>query len=166
MPPTMRLRLSDFGSSGCCREKASNRLVSVAARWAGTPAIVSQIGFGVALDYLMALGMDEIAKIEAALARHALMRFSALPDLKLFRAADAGPIFAFAASNAPAPTPQRLALRLAERGFAVRAGTFCAQPLLDHLGAPALCRASLSFTNTETEIDVVADALTEILASE
>jgi len=133
---------------------------------AGTPAVVSQIGFGVALDYLQALGMDKIARAEAALARHALARLAAIPGLRLFRPVDAGPIVSFAAEGERAPTSQRLASRLAERGVAVRAGTFCAQPFIEHLGVPALCRASLSFANTLADIDALADALTEILACE
>ncbi len=133
---------------------------------AGTPAFVSQVGFGAALDYLQTLGRDEIARTEAELARHALTELSAIPGLRLFHPAGAGPIFSFTADDSSAPTPQRLARRLAERGIAVRAGTFCAQPFIQHLGVPALCRASLSFINTREDIDALAGALAEFLADD
>ncbi len=125
---------------------------------AGTPGIVPQIGFGAALDYLMALGMDAIAAHEADLRDHAQARFAGLTWLNVQgHAPGKGAIFSFTLDG-PAHAHD-IATVLDQRGIAVRAGTHCAMPLLTHLGLGATCRASFGLYNTRAEVDALISAL-------
>ena len=125
---------------------------------AGTPGIVQQIGMGVALDYLMGLGMANIAAHETRLRDHALARFGGLNWLTVHgRAPERGAIFSFALEG-PAHAHD-ISTVLDKKGIAVRAGTHCAMPLMQHLGLSASCRASFAMYNTEAEVDALVDAL-------
>ena len=124
---------------------------------AGTPGIVPQIGLGVALDYLMSLGMENVAAHEAALRDYAQTRLSALNWLNVQgQAPGKGAIFSFTMANAHA---HDLSTVLDKRGIAVRAGTHCAMPLMQHLGVSATCRASFGLYNTKAEVDALISAL-------
>ncbi|MCB2116280.1 MAG: cysteine desulfurase [Rhodobacteraceae bacterium] len=125
---------------------------------AGTPGIVQQIGLGVALEYLMALGMENVAAHEAALRDYARERFKGLNWLNLQGdAPDKGAIFSFTLEG-PAHAHD-ISTVLDKKGIAVRAGTHCAMPLLDHLGVTATCRASFGLYNTTEEVDRLVEAL-------
>jgi cysteine desulfurase/selenocysteine lyase len=125
---------------------------------AGTPSIVNQIGMGVALEYLMALGMAEVAAHEAALRDYAVERFRGLNWLRLQGTTkDKGAIFSFTLDG-PAHAHD-LSTVLDKRGVAVRAGTHCAMPLMAHLGVSATCRASFGLYNTTAEVDALVEAL-------
>jgi len=125
---------------------------------AGTPGIVQQIGMGVALEYLMALGMDQIAAHERALATYARERLGALNWLTVQgNAPGKGGIFSFTMNNGA--HAHDISTILDKKGIAVRAGTHCAMPLMDHLGIPASCRASFGLYNTEAEVDALVEAL-------
>jgi len=125
---------------------------------AGTPGIVQQIGLGVALDYLMTLGMENVAAHEAMLRDYALGRLKGLNWLNLQGTSpDKGAIFSFTLQGAA--HAHDISTVLDKRGVAVRAGTHCAMPLLQHFGVSATCRASFGLYNTEAEVDVLVDAL-------
>ena len=125
---------------------------------AGTPAIVQQIGLGVALDYLSGIGMEKIAAFEARLGAYAAERLGALDWLDIQGTAPGkGAIFSFTLDG-PAH-PHDLSTVLDKKGVAVRAGHHCAGPLMDHLGLTATCRASFAFYNTAEEVDVLVEAL-------
>jgi len=125
---------------------------------AGTPAIVQAIGLGAALEYLMALGMDNIAAHEARLRDYALARLSGLNWLNLQGTAPGkAAIFSFTLDGAA--HAHDISTVLDKKGVAVRAGHHCAGPLMDHLGLTATCRASLGLYNTEAEVDVLVEAL-------
>ncbi len=125
---------------------------------AGTPGIVQTIGFGVALDYLMDLGMDNIEAHENKLRDYARDKLGGLNWLNVQgQSADKAAIFSFTLDGAA--HAHDISTVLDKRGVAVRAGHHCAQPLMDHLGVPATCRASMGLYNTEEEIDVLVDAL-------
>jgi len=125
---------------------------------AGTPPIVSTIGLGVALDYVMALGMDSIAAHERGLRDYANSRFAGLNWLNIQgNAPDKGAIFSFTLQG-PAHAHD-ISTVVDRKGVAVRAGHHCAQPLMTHLGLTATCRASFGLYNTEGEVDVLVDAL-------
>jgi cysteine desulfurase/selenocysteine lyase len=125
---------------------------------AGTPGIVPQIGLGVALDYLAGLGMDAVAAHEARLADYARARLAGLNWLQLQGTAPGkGAIFSFTMSGAA--HAHDISTILDKRGVAVRAGQHCAQPLMDHLGVTATCRASFGLYNTEAEVDTLVEAL-------
>jgi cysteine desulfurase/selenocysteine lyase len=125
---------------------------------AGTPGIVSTIGLGVALDYMMALGMTNIATHERSLRDYASTRLTGLNWLNLQgRAPDKGAIFSFTLQG-PAH-PHDISTVVDRKGVALRAGHHCAQPLMTHLGLTATCRVSFGLYNTEGEVDALVDAL-------
>ena len=125
---------------------------------AGTPGIVQTIGFGVALDYLMSVGMGNIAAHEDELVAYAASKLHALEWLSLQGSAkDRGAIFSF--TMAGAAHAHDISTILDKKGIAVRAGQHCAGPLMDHLGINASCRASFAFYNTKQEVDTLVDGL-------
>ena len=125
---------------------------------AGTPGIVQTIGFGVALEYLMGLGMENIAAHEEKLRDYARTKLDGLNWLNVQgQSKDKAAIFSFTLDGAA--HAHDISTVLDKRGVAVRAGHHCAQPLMEHLGLSATCRASLGLYNTEDEIDVLIDAL-------
>jgi cysteine desulfurase/selenocysteine lyase len=125
---------------------------------AGTPGIVQQIGFGVALDYLTALGMEKIAAHERALRDYARSRLGALNWLNIQgNSAGKGAIFSFTMQGQA--HAHDLSTILDKRGIAVRAGTHCAMPLMSHLAISASCRASFGLYNTVQEVDALVSAL-------
>ncbi|MDG1935248.1 MAG: cysteine desulfurase [Paracoccaceae bacterium] len=125
---------------------------------AGTPGIVQTIGLGVALDYMMSLGMDKIAAYETELAEYASEELNALNWLNVQgHAPDKGAIFSFTIDGAG--HAHDISTILDKKGIAVRAGQHCAGPLMDHLGINASCRASFAFYNTKQEVDALVDGL-------
>ena len=125
---------------------------------AGTPGIVQTIGLGVALEYLMEIGMDKIAAHENDLRDYATQQLSKLNWLHVQgTAANKGAIFSFTLDGAG--HPHDISTILDKRGVAVRAGHHCAGPLMDHLGVSATCRASFAMYNTREEVDTLVDAL-------
>ncbi|MGY6695135.1 MAG: cysteine desulfurase [Roseinatronobacter sp.] len=125
---------------------------------AGTPGIVQQIGLGVAIDYMMNIGMANIAAHEADLRDYATSRLSGLNWLNIQgTAAGKGAIFSFTLEGAA--HAHDISTVLDKKGIAVRAGQHCAAPLMDHLGVSATCRASFAMYNTRSEVDKLVDAL-------
>jgi cysteine desulfurase / selenocysteine lyase len=125
---------------------------------AGTPGIVQQIGMGVALDYLMGIGMDKIAAHEQSLRDHARAKLAGLNWLTVQGNSDTkGAIFSFTLQGAA--HAHDISTILDKRGIAVRAGTHCAMPLMEHMGVGATCRASFGMYNTLEEVDKLVDAL-------
>ena len=125
---------------------------------AGTPGIVQMIGLGVALDYMMDLGMANIAQHEAGLRDYTRQRLDGLNWLQTQgNTADKGAIFSFTLSGAA--HAHDISTILDKKGVAVRAGQHCAGPLMDHLGISASCRASFAVYNTTDEADRLVEAL-------
>lgn len=125
---------------------------------AGTPGIVQTIGLGVALDYLMDIGMEHVAHHEQELRDYALERFKSLNWLNIQGQA-AGKAAIFSMTLDGAAHAHDISTILDKRGVAVRAGHHCAGPLMDRLGVSATCRASFGMYNTRAEIDSLVDAL-------
>jgi cysteine desulfurase / selenocysteine lyase len=124
---------------------------------AGTPAIVEAIGLGAALDYMTAIGIDNIAAHEKALHDCAMKRLTEINSLKIYgHAKHKGPIISFTMQGAH---PHDVATVIDRQGIAVRAGTHCTQPLLTRLGVTATARASFAMYNTMAEVDKLAEAL-------
>jgi cysteine desulfurase (EC 2.8.1.7) len=125
---------------------------------AGTPGIVQQVGMGVALDYLMQIGMENIAAHERSLRDYAQEKLTGLNWLNVQgNAPDKGAIFSLTL-NGPAH-PHDISTILDKRGVAVRAGSHCAMPLMDWLGVSATARASFGMYNTREEVDALVSAL-------
>ncbi len=124
---------------------------------AGTPPIVQAVGLGAALDYMDMVGRAAIRAHEADLTAYAMERLSRINSLRIFgKAKDKGPIVSFEMKGAHA---HDVATIIDRAGVAVRAGTHCAMPLLERLGATSTCRASFALYNTRAEIDALAEAL-------
>ena len=125
---------------------------------AGTPGIVQQIGLGAALEYMMALGMEDIAAHEADLRDYAQSRLAGLNWLNVQGTAPGkGAIFSCTLEGAA--HAHDISTVLDKKGIAVRAGQHCANPLMDELGLSATCRASFAMYNTRAEVDALIDGL-------
>lgn len=125
---------------------------------AGTPGIVQTIGMGVALEYMMGVGMEAIAAHEVSIRDYVQSKFKGLNWLQVQgNAADKGAIFSFRIEGAA--HAHDISTVLDKRGIAVRAGTHCAMPLMEHMGVNATARASFGMYNTEEEVDALVNAL-------
>ncbi|WP_439154962.1 cysteine desulfurase [Yoonia sp.] len=125
---------------------------------AGTPGIVQMIGLGVALDYMTGVGVDNIAAHEKGLCAYARDRLDGLNWLTVQgTSATKGAIFSFTLDGAA--HAHDISTVLDKKGVAVRAGSHCAMPLMDHMGTMATCRASFGMYNTTDEVDALVDAL-------
>ena len=125
---------------------------------AGTPGIVQTIGLGVALEYMMDIGMDNIKAYESDLTSYARQRLEGLNWLNIQgKPIKKGAIFAFTLEGSA--HAHDISTILDKQGIAVRAGQHCAGPLMHHMGINASCRASFAFYNTKREVDKLLDGL-------
>ncbi len=125
---------------------------------AGTPGIVQTIGLGVALEYMMDVGMETIAAHEDDLSVYAQSRLTGLNWLNV-QGTTPGKAAIFSFTMDGAAHAHDISTILDKKGVAVRAGHHCAGPLMDHLGVTATCRASFGMYNTRDEVDVLIEAL-------
>ncbi len=128
---------------------------------AGTPPIAEAIGFGAAVDYLTAIGMDTVRKHEIDVTGYALEELSKIPDLTIY-----GPMDPMVRGGAVSFTladvhPHDIQTILDEQGICVRAGHHCARPLMRILEVPATARASFYVYNTREEVDALVAGLQE-----
>jgi cysteine desulfurase / selenocysteine lyase len=128
---------------------------------AGTPAIAESVGFGAAVDYLSALGMEAIAAHEHEMTEYALERLEEVPGVKVFgpSAQNKGGVAAFTLEGVH---PHDVAQILDRDGIAVRAGHHCAQPLHEKFGIPATSRASFYLYNTKDEVDLLVNGIYKV----
>ncbi|NDW52260.1 cysteine desulfurase [Aliiroseovarius sp. PrR006] len=125
---------------------------------AGTPGIVQTIGMGAALEYLMDLGMDNVAAHEASLATYAAERFAGLNWVNVQGHAP-GKAAIFSLTMEGAAHAHDISTILDKKGIAVRAGHHCAKPLMEHLGVAATARASFGLYNTTEEVERLVEGL-------
>ncbi len=126
---------------------------------AGTPNIADDIVLGVAVDYLLGIGLDAIAAHERELTAYALRRLRDVPGLHIFgplEPVDRGGAIAF---TMDVVHPHDIAQVLDQDGIAVRAGHHCAQPLHRRFNIAASARASLHLYNTPEDIDALVEGL-------
>lgn len=121
---------------------------------AGTPAIAEAIGFGAAVDYLSAIGLDVAEAHERELVAKLRGELRAMNNVTLFGPERSAGIVSFALDGIH---PHDLGTILDEApnggaSVAIRAGHHCAQPLMDHLGVPATARASFGLYSDESDI--------------
>ena len=151
-----------FLGGGDMIEEVTRDMVSYAAPpmkfEAGTPGIAQTIGFAVALEYLMDLGMDNVAAHEARLVSYARERFKSLNWLNVQGDAP-GKAAIFSMTIEGGGHAHDISTILDQKGIAVRAGHHCAHPLMQALGVTATARASFGLYNTVEEIDKLADGL-------
>jgi cysteine desulfurase/selenocysteine lyase len=124
---------------------------------AGTPPILEAIGLGAAVDWMMALDRDAVARHERALYDRVIERLDGANWLRILGTApDKGAILSFTVEGAHA---HDIAQILDKQGVAVRAGAHCAEPLMARFGVTASARASFALYNTLDEADAFANAL-------
>ena len=124
---------------------------------AGTPPIVQAIGLGAAIDYIEAIGRDQIAAHEREVTAYAADRLKRINSLRLIGDAPGkGGIFSFELKGAHAHDVSTI---LDRYGIAIRAGTHCAMPLLQRFGVTSTCRASLALYSGKDDIDALVDGI-------
>ena len=126
---------------------------------AGTPNIVGAIGLGSAVDYLNAIGMENVHEHEREISKYAIGRMGEVKDLILYGPRDAAQRVGVLSFNLGDIHAHDLASILDEDGIAIRSGHHCAQPLMEFLNVPAMSRASFYIYNTREEVDVFINAL-------
>lgn len=127
---------------------------------AGTPPIVEAVGLGAAVDYLSAIGMDEIARHERELTGYALGALGELPGLRVIGPADLDARGGTVSFTLEGIHPHDVGQILDDNfGVAVRVGHHCARPLHLRFGIPATTRASFYLYNTPAEIDALVRGL-------
>lgn len=116
---------------------------------AGTPHIVGALGLHAAIDYVEAIGLDDIALHENALVTEAREALSQINSVRLFGPGDSAGIVSFGIEGVH---PHDIGTILDEEQVAIRAGHHCAQPLMAHLGVDATARASFGVYNNSDDV--------------
>ena len=129
---------------------------------AGTPDYVATHGLAIALDYVSALGMDNIFAHEQALTHYALQQLREIEGIHIYgHAANRGDaVISFNVDNIH---PMDIGTLLDQLGIAVRTGHHCAQPLIETLGTLGTVRASFGLYNTKEEIDILTNGLKRVI---
>ncbi len=130
---------------------------------AGTPNIADAIALGAAVDYLDALGMDNVRAHEVELTRYALERFQELEEIDVFGPADLDRRGGVVSFNSADVHPHDLGTVLDRQGIAIRTGHHCTMPVMRKLGLAATARASFYAYNTENEVDLLVDSIKQAL---
>ncbi|MCE9106069.1 cysteine desulfurase [Bacteroides pyogenes] len=127
---------------------------------AGTPDYIGTTGLAKALDYVSAIGMEQVAAYEHELTRYALRRLKEIPGMRIFgEAADRGAVISFLVGDIHHFDLGTLLDRL---GIAVRTGHHCAQPLMQRLGIEGTVRASFGLYNTKEEVDALVAGIERV----
>ena len=124
---------------------------------AGTPNIAGVIAFGSALDYMNSIGYDNIESYEKNLLEHATESLKKISGLKIY--GDIEERISVISFNVGNHHPSDIGSILDQFGIAVRTGQHCTQPIMDRFNIPGTVRASFSFYNTISEIDLFVDAV-------
>ena len=124
---------------------------------AGTPNIVGGIAFGAALDYMNAVGFENIASYEDELLQYGTEKLSEIEGLRIYgTSVKKAAVISF---NIEGVHPFDIGSILDKFGIAVRTGHHCTQPIMNYYNIPGTVRASFSFYNTKEEIDVMVAAV-------
>jgi cysteine desulfurase/selenocysteine lyase len=129
---------------------------------AGTPMIAEAVGLGAAIDYVSAIGMENIQAREDELTAYALQAFATVPGLKVIgpnSPQERGATISFVVKGIH---PHDVSQLLDEQGIAVRAGHHCARPVCVRYGIPATTRASFGIYTTTAEIDALVAGLARV----
>lgn len=125
----------------------------------GTPIIAGAIGLGAAIDYLRAVGMEDIHEHDMKLAEYAVEKLSAIEGIEIYGPRFGQPRAGLVTFNLQGVHPHDVATVLDSQGVAVRAGHHCAQPLMRMLHVGSTVRASFYLYNTTADIDALLNAL-------
>ena len=129
---------------------------------AGTPSVGDVLGLGAAIDFMLSLGIGNIASCEADLLAYATARLTdELPGLRIFGTAPhKAAVISFLVGDTH---PYDVGTLLDQLGVAVRTGHHCTQPIMDRYGIPGTVRASFAVYNTKEEVDVFVEAMKRIM---
>ena len=127
---------------------------------AGTPPIVETIGLGAAIDFVQAIGMENIRQHEQDLLSYAHQQLASVEGLEFIgTAAGKSGVVSFTMDCAH---PHDISTIVDRKGVAIRAGHHCAQPLMDFMGINATARASVGVYTNRGDIDALVDALATV----
>lgn len=127
---------------------------------AGTPDFSGSVGLGAAIDYVNAIGLDNIAQYEQELLDYATERLSTIPNIRFFGTAkQKASVISFLVGDIH---PFDLGTMLDKMGIAVRTGHHCAQPLMQFFNIPGTIRASFAIYNTKDEVDKLVDGISRV----
>ncbi len=128
---------------------------------AGTTNYIGAAGLATALDYIERIGIPAIRDYEHELLEYATMKLMAIPGLRIYGTApEKISILSFLLENIH---PYDAGMVLDKLGIAVRTGTHCNQPVMDHFKISGTLRACLAFYNTREEIDRLSEGLHRVL---
>ena len=124
---------------------------------AGTPHIAGAIGMGAAVNYITAVGLDNIAAHENDLLKYGTNKLKGIDSLEIVgQAPEKAAILSF---NLTGVHPHDVGTILDREGIAVRTGHHCAQPVMDYFDIASTVRASLGLYNNRSDIDALVAAL-------
>ncbi len=127
---------------------------------AGTPPIMAAIALGAAIDYLNAIGLDNISAYEHELLEYATEKVSSIPGVRIIGTAKhKAAVLSFEIEGVH---PHDVGTILNADGIAIRTGHHCAQPVMDRFHVPATARASFAFYNSKEEVDKLVDGIRKV----
>ena len=124
---------------------------------AGTPNISGAIALGTAIDYILDIGMENIAKHEDELLRYATEEISKIEGIKVIgNAKHKASVLSFVMENVH---PHDIGTIMDTQGVAIRAGNHCTQPVMDFYSIPATARASFAIYNDKNDVDKLVSSV-------
>jgi len=127
---------------------------------AGTPNVADVVGFGTALNYINAIGIENIGIYENELLKYATAELEKIKGLRIIgTAVDKASVISFVLDKIH---PYDAGTIMDHLGVAVRTGNHCTQPIIDKYKIPGTIRASFAFYNTKEEIDVLIQAILKV----
>ncbi len=127
---------------------------------AGTPAIAAAVGLGAAIDYLQAVGLENIDRYEQGLLDYATVRIRELDRIRIVGTArEKAAVLSFEVEGVH---PHDVGTILNDYGIAIRTGHHCAQPVMQRFKVPATARASFAFYNTRSEVDRLIEGIIKV----
>ena len=127
---------------------------------AGTMHYAGAIGLAAAIDYVHSLGIEKIIEYEKELLEYTTRKLGSIEDLRIYgNAPEKINVFSFLLGEIH---PYDAGMVMDKLGIAVRTGTHCTQPVMDHFGISGTIRASMVFYNTKEEVDMLVYALERV----
>jgi len=127
---------------------------------AGTPNYIGAVGLACALNYLSAAGLENVSRYEQSLLAYGTRLLNGMDFVTLYGQAEAkSSILSF---NIQGVHPYDAGMVMDKMGVAVRTGTHCAQPVMQHYGIDGTIRASLAMYNTSEELDTLVSAIQKV----
>ena len=129
---------------------------------AGTPNIAGAIGLGAAIDYLVSIGIENIAKHEKELLDYATQEIRKIEEVRIIgNAIEKASVLSFVIEGIH---PHDIGTIMDRQGVAIRTGHHCTQPTMDFYGVPATARASFAIYNTRKDVDMLINSVKKTIA--